>query len=118
MSRTNRNTHYRWVFPSDSSSAIFPPRARSGSCRDDGLRPALERLALFAPAVLGWIPGPLVPQAKRDEAERLDVEPLRRDLAGEVRVAAVVPLLVDLDRHDLAGDQLPDVSRSQRDLAL
>jgi hypothetical protein len=82
---------------------------------DDRLGPLLDRLVVFAPVVLAGVPRATVLEPQRCEPESAHVELGGLDLAGEVRMAGVAPLLSWLHGHDPAGYHIPEPTRAKGD---
>jgi len=55
-------------------------------------------------------------ERQRHQPERRDVDPRALDLSRRVRGSPEAPALLDLHRDDLAGHDLRDAARAQRDL--
>jgi hypothetical protein len=70
------------------------------------------------PVLLVRTPRALIGEPERDESEGRDVELRRLDLAREIRMSCVAPLLARDDDDDLGRYQGPKPTRPKRDHAL
>jgi len=82
---------------------LDPPRQhllhlkfRTRSPRDDWFGPVLDRLALLAPVVFGWIPHAPLFQFERGNAQRLHVEPRSFNFAGNIGIARMNVMVSEL----------------------
>lgn len=85
---------------------------------DDRLDPLFDGIIFFAPVMLLCVPHALIFEAEWHKAERGHIEAGGSDFSGKVRVARVAPLLAWFDRDDLAGHDIPESARPERDDAL
>jgi hypothetical protein len=82
-----------------------------GASSDDRLGPLSDRLALLAPVLLVRTPDALVLEPERHEAQGRDLEPRRNDLAREIGMACIPPLLARPHDNDLGRDHCPEPGR-------
>ena len=80
--------------------------------------PVVDGVALLAPVLVGGIPRPARLEAEGSESERGHVQAHALDVARQVWMARVAPVLARTDRDDLAGHRLPQPAAPQGNRAV